>query len=160
MKQLATIATLMTLAVAPALAQETPASMVGAYESLADTILAVRGAEAGLVRAILDGHRHAAETLLKNGDHQGAAAQIALFANEGDNRVGGVRKRLLEGGHHFNAGGEKEGIFEPGYVIVDRTSKKALLDASAALRRAGDEAAKKQAYASFDAVAQKLLAKR
>lgn len=160
MKQLATIATLITLAVAPAIAQETPARMVGAYESLADTILAIRGAEADLVRAILDGHRHAAQTLMKNGDHQGAAAQMAIFANEGDNRVGGVRKRLLEGGHHFNAAGEKAEIFEAGYVIVDRESKKTLLDTSAALRRAGDDAARKQAFASFEAIAEKLLAKR
>jgi hypothetical protein len=141
-----------------AMAQETPSSLVTAYDGLADTILAVRGAELGLVGAILDGHRRAAVASYGQGDWQGAAAQIALFANEGDNGVGGVRKRLLEGGHHFNAAGEDQGMFEPGYVIVTVEAKKKLLAASAALRQAADDAARGAAWHDFEAVAAELLA--
>ena len=57
-----------------------------------------------------------------------AAAELALFANEGDNAIGGVRKKLLEGGHHFNAAGEEAGVYEDGYVIVTREAKAAILD--------------------------------
>lgn len=145
------------LAVRPLSAQGTPPAMVGAYAELADTILALRGAEVGLVRALLDGHRHAAEVLMEQGEYEGAAAQIAIFANEGDNAVGGVRKRLLEGGHHFNAAGEEAGIFEPGYVIVTREAKAKLLEASADLR-AEDEMARQAAWDDFTEIASSLLA--
>lgn len=145
------------LAALPAAAQETPKSMVEAYDSLADTILAVRAAEAGLVKAILDGHRHAAEILAKRGDWEAAAAEIAIFANEGDNAVGGVRKRLLEGGHHFNAEEEEAGVYEPGYVIVTAEAKKKLLDISAAMRKAKDDAGRQKAWEDFKGIAGKLL---
>ena len=115
---------ILALAALPVAAQGTPPSVVQAYESLADTILAVRATEAGFVKAMLGGHRHAAEVLMKQGDYQGSAAQMALFANEGDNAVGGVRKRLLEGGHHFNAAGEDAGIYEPGFVVVTRAEER------------------------------------
>jgi len=150
--------TLLLLLSAPTLAQETPPSLVAAYESLADTILSVRASEADLVRAILDGHRHAAEVLMQKGDAQGAAAQIAIFANEGDNAIGGVRKRLLEGGHHFNAAGEEADIFEAGYVIVTKKAKKELLQISTALRQASDDAAKEKAWNDFATLAGELLA--
>jgi hypothetical protein len=143
--------------VAPVAAQETPASLVAAYEALADVILGVRDAEETLVRALLDGHFHAAETLMKRGDHKGAAAQMALFANEGDNAIGGVRKRLLEGGHHFNAQGEEQGIFEPGYVVVTRETKQKMLAASTAMQRAGSDEERTQVWDSFAVVAKSLL---
>jgi hypothetical protein len=83
---------------------------------------------------------------------------MALFANEGDNAVGGVRKRLLEGGHHHNAEGEAKGIYEPGYVIVTVAQKKTALDAVAELRAATTDAARKAAMDKFHAVAGSVLA--
>lgn len=151
-----TILTLVLL-VAPVAAQETPTSMVVAYEALADVILGVRDAEETLVRALLDGHFRAAETLMKTGDYKGAAAQMAIFANEGDNAIGGVRKRLLEGGHHFNAQGEEQGIFEPGYVVVTREIKQKILAASTALQRAAGDDERQQVWEQFAVVAKSLL---
>ena len=116
---------LATLCVTIAPAQETPGSIVKAYDAMADTILSLRGTEAGFVRAMLDGHRHAAMVRYEQGNWQAAAAEISLFANEGDNAIGGVRKRLLEGGHHFNADGEEQGLFEPGYVVGDQRGQEA-----------------------------------
>ncbi len=139
-------------------AQETPKSLVASYDALADTILALRRAEAGFMRALLDGHRHAAEARMKGGDWQGCAAEIALFANEGDNAVGGVRKRLLEGGHHHNAAGEEQGLYEPGFVIVTSAAKKDLLAVAKSMREAKDDAARKAAWEKFSSIAGGLLA--
>ena len=151
---------LVTLAglAAPAAAQTTPPNVVAAYESLATIILGARQAEANLVRALLDGHRHAAQAKFAGGDFAGAAAEMALFANEGDNAVGGVRKRLIEGGHHHNADGEAKGIYEPGYVIVTRTAKQAALEASANLRKATTAAERQAAWDAFAKVADPLVA--
>jgi hypothetical protein len=158
------VAAVLTLLVVPAFAEEgampapeTPASIVAAYDALADTILSVRHAELGFVAAMLDGHLHAAKVLMKQGSAEGAAAQMALFANEGDNNIGGVRKRLLEGGHHFNAAGEEQGIFEDGYVIVTRKAKQALLEASKELRLADSDEARKAAWKKFAMTAKPLL---
>ncbi len=145
------------LLVAPLCAQETPPSFTAAYESLADTILAVRGAELHLVAALLDGHRHAAEARMKAGDWKGVAAEIALFANEGDNSIAGVRKRLLEGGHHFNAEGEEQGVFEPGYVIVTREAKEKLLGIAATMRQATTDGDREKAWSDFETVSSGLL---
>ncbi|MDH3746113.1 MAG: hypothetical protein OES47_13525 [Acidobacteriota bacterium] len=141
----------------PVAAQRTAPPLAGAYDALADTILAVRKTEAGLVRSILDYHYRRAEKDMKQGNWQDAAAEMALFANEGDNSIAGVRKRLLEGGHHFNAAGEEQGIFEDGYVIVRRKAKKRILDISAALQKAGADAEREQAWKDFSAIAQGLL---
>jgi hypothetical protein len=146
------------LAVASAAgAQQTPPTIVASYDSLADTILAVRQAEYDFVRALLDGHRHAAEVLMKQGEYDRAAGEIALFANEGDNAIGGVRKRLLEGGHHHNAAGEEKGEFEPGYVIVTREAKQKGLELSRELRQASSDAARKEIWAQFAEMADELL---
>ena len=126
-------------------------------DALADTILSVRQAELRFVAALLDGHRHAAEARMKSGDWQGAAGEIALFANEGDNGVGGVRKRLLEGGHHFNAEGEEQGAYEPGYVIVTREAKAKLLGIAAAMRQASSDEARQKAWSDFAAKSAELL---
>lgn len=142
---------------APLAAQETPPSVVASYEALADTILAVRRAEAALVRSLLDGHRHAAEILAAKGDWQGAAAQIALFGNEGDNAIGGVRKRLLDGGHHYNAGGEAQGIFEEGYVVVTKDAKQKILALATRLRTTRDDGERQKAWKEFQAIAGPLL---
>ena len=152
------IVTVLALCAMPTLAQKTPTSIVEAYDALADTILALRATEHGFVRSMLDGHRHAAMVRYQQGDWQAAAAEIALFANEGDNGIGGVRKRLLEGGHHFNADGEDQGIFEPGYVVVTSDAKKKLLAVSAALRQATDDAARAAAWADFEMISAELLA--
>jgi hypothetical protein len=110
------------------------------------------------VRALLDGHRRAAQAQFASGDFAGAAAEMALFANEGDNAVGGIRKRLIEGGHHHNADGEAKGIYEPGFVIVTRTAKQAALQASANLRKATTDAERRAAWGEFAKVADGLLA--
>jgi len=137
-------------------AQETPKSMVDTYDTLADAILAVKKTEENFVRGMLDGHRHGAQAYFAAGDYEKAAAEMALFGNEGDNAVAGVRKRLLEGGHHHNADGEAKGIYEPGYVVVTKKAKQEILAASAALRAAGDDAARKAAWDSFAKVADSL----
>lgn len=153
-----TILMLSALLVTPLAAQETPDSVAAAYEALADTILSVRATELYFVAALLDGHRHAAEARMGNGDWTGAAAEISLFANEGDNAIAGVRKRLLEGGHHFNAEGEDQGVFEPGYVIVTREAKEELLGIAVALRQAQTDEARQQAWSDFEVLSAALLA--
>jgi hypothetical protein len=142
----------------PALAQQTRPAMVKAYDTLADIVLSVDALEADFARAVLDGHRHAATALFERGDFAGAAAQMALFASEGDNAMGGVRKRLVQGGHHHHhADASKEGEFEPGYVIVTREAKKQVLAASAALRQAKTDAERQKAWQSFNDIADDLM---
>lgn len=141
----------------PLAAQETPPSLVASYEALADTILAVRRAELALVRSLLDGHRHAAQALQARGEWQGCAAQIALFANEGDNAIGGVRKRLLEGGHHYNADGEEQGLYEQGYVVVTQEAKKKLLALATKMRTANGDAERDKIWTEFTGIANDLL---
>ena len=142
----------------PSVAQKTPSSMVAAYDSLATIILSVPQAEEDLVRAILDGHFHGAKALMKQGRYDEAAAEMALFANEGDNAVAGIRKRLVEGGHHHNAAGEEQGIYEEGYVLVTREAKKKMLASSTAMRQAKDDVARDAAWKEFSAVAEGTLA--
>jgi len=158
MRNSAILIALLALVLAiPAAAQQTPPTMVQAYDALATTILDLRDAEADYVKAILAGHYHGAEILMQRGKYEASAAEMALFANEGDNAVGGVRKRLIEGGHHHNAAGEEAGIYEPGYVIVTREAKQQLLAASSAMRQAKDDAGRKAAWKSFETVAKPLI---
>lgn len=138
------------VAPAPAAAQApagTPTEMVTTYNSLADGILALKKTEDSLVRAILAstlGHGQAtlarAQRAIQANDAKAAtaavealAADAAQLATEGDNAVGAVRKRLLEGGHHHNAAGEAQGIYEEGFVVVTRKAKAALLESSRAI---------------------------
>jgi hypothetical protein len=109
------------------------------------------------VRAILEQHRGRASMGMARGDAAGAAAEMALFANEGDNAVGGIRKRLLDGGHHHNADGEAKGVYEAGFVIVTRAAKKECLEASMDLQKAADDAGRKAAYERFEKAAAELL---
>src|SRR6185503_20297380 len=81
-----------------------------------------------------------ARAALKGNDAAGArgaieslASAVGQIGTEGDNAVAGVRKRLLPGGHHANAEGERQGIFDDGYVVVTKTAKQAFLDSSKAL---------------------------
>ena len=141
-------------------AQETPKDVVATYRSLADVILGAKQTEANFVRSMLSGHRHGADAYWRAGDYERVAAEMALFANEGDNAIGGVRKRLLEGGHHHNAEGEAKGIYEPGYVVVTKAAKQKILSASADLRRAGTDAERQKAWSDFVSSADALLASR
>jgi hypothetical protein len=135
------------VAPAPAAAQApagTPAEMVATYNSLADGILAMKKTEDNLVRSILaatlahgQGALARAQRAVQANDAKTAsaavealAADVAQLGTEGDNAVGAVRKRLLEGGHHHNAAGEAQGIYEEGYVVVTRKAKQALLESS------------------------------
>lgn len=140
-----------------ALGAETRPSLTETYRALAQTILGAKKTESGLVKVMLEYHAGAARRAAMEGKHEEAAAHMALFANEGDNAIGGVRKTLLEGGHHHNAEGEAKGIYEPGYVIVTKTAKAKALAASAAMQSAADDAARKAAWADFDAVAKELI---
>ena len=146
---------LIALVALPLAAQKTPRPLTDAYDALADTILSMRDAESSLVRSVLDYHYRRAERAMNGGDWTQVSAEMALFANEGDNTVAGIRKRLLEGGHHFNAAGEEAGEFEEGFVVVTRKAKKRILDASAAVRT-GDEAGRKEAWATFEKIAKGL----
>src|SRR5881397_1725204 len=112
----------------------TPSEMVAAYDALADAILGANKAERKLVISILAatyGHAQSeltrARQALKANDAGAARAAIENLATavgqigtEGDNAVAGVRKRLLEGGHHANSEGEAQGVYEAGYVIVNK----------------------------------------
>jgi len=126
---------------------QTVAELVATYDTLADTILATKKTEENLVKSILaTTYAHARsiaaniDQKLKAGDaaatkksFEDLAELVGQLATEGDNSVGKVRKRLLEGGHHHNAAGEAKGIYEEGYVIVTRAAKKTLLEASQAI---------------------------
>ncbi len=149
---------ILSLLAGAGIAQETPAGLSAGYDALADSILALRKAESAFVHALLDAHYMAAKRAMKAGDHEKAAAQIALFGNEGDNTIGGIRKRLVEGGHHHNADDGEGGEYETGYVIVTREWKKAILAESAALRQAGNDDARKAVFKRFMALAEKVLA--
>lgn len=137
--------------------QETPKPMVSCYDSLADAILSIKQTEASFVRSLLDGHMHAAKAYVERGDTARASAAMALFANEGDNAIGGVRKRLLEGGHHHNADGEAKGVYEPGFVVVTREAKRKALAAAAKMRQAKTDEERTQAWEDFATVAHELL---
>jgi hypothetical protein len=139
-----------------ALGAETRKSLVATYSAIADTILGSKHAESGIVKSILEIHYGNARRSFEAGRYDDAAAEMALFANEGDNAVGGIRKRLLEGGHHHNAEGEAKGIYEAGYVIVTKAAKKACLDAVASLQ-SDDDKEKKAAWDKFDAAAAPLI---
>ena len=129
-------------AAAPEAAAATPAELVATYQSLADTILGAKKSEQGLVKSILAAtYRHAeaahasAQQALKSGQNARAsveklAALVAQIGNEGDAAVAAVRTRLLEGGHHHNAEGEQQGIYDEGFVIITRAAKKAFLDSA------------------------------
>jgi len=141
-------------------AQQTPRSMAATYSSLADSILALKSTEANFVRSLLDGHHHAARSYHERGMGEKAAAEMALFANEGDNAIGGVRKRLLEGGHHHHADDGDKGAYDPGYVVVTKAAKAAALEASAAMLRSATDDEREAAWKRFVAVADPLLGAR
>ena len=121
---------------------QTPEALVQTYSTLADTILGAKQTEWHLVDAILGTtYSHALGTLGRvqmrldagesvEDDLELLAALVAQLGNEGDAAVAGVRKRLIEGGHHHNAEGERQGVYEEGYVIVTRAAKQVFLTAA------------------------------
>jgi len=144
----AAITAVALLVPAPAAAQAagTPAEMVSTYGALADCILALKRTEANLVRSILaatlaHGQVQAARAQKAiGGDAKAAvaaiealAADVSQLGTEGDNAVGAVRKRLLEGGHHHHAAGEAQGLYDEGYVVVTRAAKAKLLESARAI---------------------------
>jgi hypothetical protein len=154
MKRIALVTALFVVAAGSyALGANTEPTLTATYDTLADVILGAKQSEANLVKAILGSHRAHAKAAADAGRWDEAAAQIALFANEGDNAVGGIRKRLLEGGHHHNAEGEAKGVYEPGYVIVTAAVKKQALDVAAKIQAAKDDGARKAAWAEFEKAA-------
>jgi hypothetical protein len=148
-KALAAMAAIALLAPVPVVAQTggTPAEMVDTYSSLADGILSLKRTEENLVKAILAAtvahgqvNLGRAVAAIEKGDAAAAraavealAADVGRLGTEGDNAVGAVRKRLLEGGHHHNAAGEAQGIYDEGYVVVTRKAKAKLLASSRAI---------------------------
>ena len=123
----------------------TPPQLVATYEDLADAILALDQTETSLVQSILaTTYRHAeavmaqAEAQLEAGKIPTAqietlAELVAQLGNEGDAAVAAVRKRLVEGGHHHHAGGEAQGKYDPGFVVVTREAKKVFIDAASGI---------------------------
>jgi hypothetical protein len=91
-------------------------ALVAEYDALADSILEARKKEVAVVRRILSdtyaraGTAHSsAQASLKSGDQAAAvrgiedlSTLVAQLGQEGDASVAAVRKRLIEGGHHFN----------------------------------------------------------
>ena len=137
-----------------ALGAVTQKPLVQTYDKIADSILAAKHSEKAVVGAILLSHRQGAATAAAAKKWEEVAAHLALWANEGDNAVGGIRKRLLEGGHHHNAEGEAKGLFEEGYVTVTVAAKKQALDLVAALQAAADDAARATVLAAFEKLAE------
>ncbi|UCF38286.1 MAG: hypothetical protein JSU96_05395 [Acidobacteriota bacterium] len=153
----------------PLFAQEqseprTPVELVATYEALADTILAADRAEEDLVKGILAttyGHaqaaRRQAEAKIAAGEDsrsalEALAAYVSQLGNEGDSAVAGVRKRLVEGGHHHNAKGEEEGIYDEGFVIVTKAAKKVFLDAATEIGRSSREPSVEKLNAAWSKV--------
>jgi len=159
MRKLSVVAIVLAVLLMPAwaFAQESPPAMVGTYDALADAILALKHAEADFVRSLLVYHFDRANMQHVLGHPEETAREMALFANEGDNAIAGIRKRLLDGGHHHNAAGEAEGIYERGYVIVTLEAKWAVMKASAAMRQAADEEAVMAAWRDFIEIASSVL---
>ena len=161
MKKLLTglVVGLALLVAAPAAAQETPRSLVATYDSLADAILGLKDAEHDLVMSVLDAHYAAAAAHVHAGEYADAAAQMAMFANEGDNAVAGIRKRLVDGGHHHHhhADDADEDEYDEGFVIVTKVAKATILEMSGQMRQAADEAAAVGVWDSFAEVAASLM---
>jgi len=120
----------------------TPPELVSTYGSLADTILGAKQTEKDLVHSILAmTYRHAEATMMRakgmmtagkdcKAELEMLAGLVSQIGNEGDAKVAAIRKRLVEGGHHHNAAGEQQGLYDEGFVVVTRAAKKVFLDAA------------------------------
>lgn len=144
---LISLAMLIVPAVAQGTQAQTPPELVRAYDSLADAILGAKHTEKNLVLSILAttyGHAQGtyaqAKAAIDGGKDSRAlleklAALVSQLGNEGDSAVAGVRKRLLEGGHHHNAQGEGQGLYDDGFVVVTKAAKKVFLDTAVEIGR-------------------------
>jgi len=158
MRRIALAVILVMLPAGAAWAQRTPQPMVANYDSLADAIIALKQAEVDLVWSILDYHYRAAQAAMESGDTATAAAEMALFGNEGDNAVGGVRKRLVDSGHHHHhATPTADAEYETGYVVVTIAAKQEVLAASAAMRQASTTGAREDAWHQFETTVRGLM---
>ena len=97
-------------------APRTSQKLVASYDALADDILETRKREVEIVRSILDAtHDDAARAMedarkaIASGNQTVAkdaiedlAMLVGYLGTEGDGSIARVRKRLVEGGHHFN----------------------------------------------------------
>lgn len=115
------------------------------YEHIASAIIELDAAEDSLVKNILSGYALAARAHLRaaaagRGDArahlEGAAAEIANVANEGDARIRAVRQRLLQAGLTHNT----DESTDEDYMFIDSQEKKALLDLAMKVGRAGSDA--------------------
>jgi len=143
----------------------TPAELVAAYDSLADSILSIKKTERQMVHAILaTTYSHAQATMgavkrkVSAGEAAGAEIEkladlVSQLGNEGDAAVAATRKRLVEGGHHHNAKGEKDGIYDEGFVMVTRAAKKALLASAGNIARMAGSPDLEKLKAEWGAVA-------
>jgi hypothetical protein len=162
---------------AQSISPSTPEELVATYDSLANAILSTKQTEENLVRSMLSTtYAHAsatrarAEQALQSGQTQQATAAIeelaghvAQLGNEGDNAVAGIRKRLVEGGHHHNSAGENQGVYDPGFVIVTRAAKQKLLTSSrniAQLSRNPDKDALAREWTNVKVVWEELSGKK
>jgi hypothetical protein len=103
--------------------------LVARYDSLATQIIDTRKTEVEIVRALLESTYKDAETALararetlRSADRSSArpalenvAIVVGYLATEGDPSVARVRKRLIEGGHHFNPLGPSGGAAGSGH---------------------------------------------
>jgi hypothetical protein len=143
----------------------TPSELVMAYEGLADTILAAKKTEWHMVQSILaTTYNHAMGTVAAaqrrltkdkdvRADLEKLADLISQLGNEGDAAVAAIKKRLVEGGHHHNAKGEELGIYDEGFVIVNKKAKKAFLDAAGSIARMASSPDKAKLDAEWKKVA-------
>jgi hypothetical protein len=138
----------------------TQPTLVDSYNQVADSILATHRAERAIVGAILQSHLTAGRNAAQAGKWDEAAAEVALLASEGDNAIGGIRKRLLEGGHHANSDGEAKGIFDPGFVIITVEARKTLLGLVPKIQSASDDAGRKAAWADVEKTTTALLGRK
>jgi len=125
----------------------TSPGIVKVYAEHATTLLSVKKTEELIVEEICaDAFRQAthhlslAERAVEANNAQAAmgylesaAAAASLIANEGDKAVAAVRNRLLEGGHHHHATPEIAAKYDPGFVVVTKEQKKALLAQAGAI---------------------------
>lgn len=141
----------------PVAAQPTSGAMVESYDALVENVLALRRLESGFVGALLDGHRRAAEDLMRREEFERAAAEMTRFANEGDDAIAGIRQRLIEAGHRYHADADRQSRYEPGFVIVTREARQSILAAAAALVEASTDEQRQKAWSDFAITAEALM---
>lgn len=127
---------------APVTAADTLADL---YEHLATSIIEIRATEDNLVKGLLvqyhgSAQRHLMQALNQESERakhlEGAAADVANIANEGDKRVQAIRQRLKEAGHYHQEDAETKEDF----MYINSKEKKALLAIAEQIGRLGGDA--------------------